>query len=832
MYNRSIIKLTWLFAALCSSAAAENNTDGLLSMSLEQLLDIRVSVGSRGMERSLQESPVPVEIVTAAELASSGFIELGPALLHLLPYFNYQYMAIRDGSDHSLPFSMRGMSSDQVLVLVNGKRYHPGALTHLSTALGRGANSVDLNNFPLQAIEQIEILKDGAAAQYGSDAIAGIINIILKKNVDNSLSLNLGQTSVGDGEFWSFNFQHQFKQSENKYLQLTASVKNSNATIRSGADNRTQYFDGDSRNDDPANNGLVRMEGASPQRSDLHLTLNGLYRLTHSELNDINLYGFANFNSREGNSAGFNRRQRDNRTIRAYYPDGFLPRIEPEVNDVSLTIGANNNVTDDSQNIQNEKWSWDVSNTFGRNSFHYFVTNSANVSLGLDSPTEFDSGRLVFSQNTLNMDVSKASKQFFSMPSKLSFGLEYRQEKYQIIAGEEASYIHGGVAVLDGPNAGTTAAAGAQVFSGFQPQNEQDVKHKSQALYADLELYPSDRWLFQMASRFENHDDFGSNSDYKLATSFTINPRWKVKSSLSTGFRAPSLAQQYFTTTSVVFLDDELTSIGTFGVNEPVAKALGAQELKAEKSDHASLGFSYQPTNDLIFSLDLFQVEIQDRIELSGNIRQNVEQFGQQVVDILQSYNVSGARFFTNTIDTKTKGADLSAQYTYSFESGDNLHLKTGYHYNDTDIVGEINTPNILENNADVIFDRSQINRVTERSPHNNLISQLSYTSALWQTTFRAMRFGSVKLIFSTNDPTRDQRISGKWLADLDVRYKLNEKLALSFGGHNIFDTYPDFDTSFEGNPFFGEGNIFQYSDSSPFGFNGADYYIKLEYDF
>jgi iron complex outermembrane receptor protein len=809
--------------SLCSFDVAATHIDttksdevsGLFDMTLEQLLCVKVSVGSRGAERRLNESPVSIEIISSEALESTGFVELGAALSHLLPYFNYQNLAIRDGSDHSLPFALRGMGADQVLVLVNGKRFHPGALTHLSTALGRGANSVDLNNIPIQAVEKVEILKDGAAAQYGSDAIAGVLNIKLKQITEDSASLNLGQTSLGDGEFWSLNMQKHIAKDLTHYLQLTAGLRKSNATIRAGVDSRLQYLDGDPRNDDPATRQQIRMEGANPERMDMYLSLNGEFELEKSIF-----YGFSNLNYRESNSAGFNRRQRDDRTIRAFYPDGFLPRIEPEILDSSLTLGLKSFAQND--------WLWDISNTYGNNSFHYFVTNSANVSMGLASPTEFDAGELKFIQNTLNFDISKNTFSQISVPLKLSLGAEWRYEAYQINAGEESSYIYGGENILDGPNAGGFAAAGAQVFSGFQPQNEQNVSHDSYAVYADVESKPIDDWLLQLAVRYESHNDFGSTTDYKLASLYKINPKWHLKSAISTGFRAPSLGQQYFTSTSIAFLDNELVNVGTFAVNDVVSRSLGAQALKAENSEHLSLGLSFNADNNWSVSLDFFQIEIQDRIELSGNITQNTDVFGQEVADILQANNVLAARFFTNAIDTKTQGADISSQFDFAFDSGSHLSLKASYHYNKTALIGDIKTPNLLTNNGEIIFDRSQVNRITERNPHNNFFMSMNYQAGNWKTTLKTLRYGSVNLIFSTSDTALDQRISSKWLTDLDFKYQFSKAWFVAFGGQNIFDVYPDYDKTQAGSPFYGEGNIFEYSDSSPFGINGATYYLRL----
>ncbi len=815
----TIASLTTLVVTASIQAQDSALDKDLFDLSIEELMQVKIDVGSRSDRRALSNSPVPVDLVYAKQLQDTGATDLASALLHILPYFNHQYFAIRDGSDHTLPFSMRGMSSDQVLVLVNGKRFHPGALTHLSTALGRGSNSVDLSHFPLSAIDRVEILKNGAAAQYGSDAIAGIFNIILKKQTSSSAGLHLGQTSAGDGEWVRLFGQTSFDFAGKGFATMSLELIEQNKTVRAGADQRQQYFDGDPRNQLPDTTNQVRMDSGNPDKRDLLFNINA-----QREFDQLQAYANFNFNDRKSSSSGFNRRALDNRTLRAYYPDGYLPRIEPEIQDSSFTLGI--------QNTADNDWSWDLSNTYGANRFHYYVTNSVNVSMGLDSPTEFDAGELRFSQNTTNFDLTRDFSNSWNMPLTLALGAEYRYETYQIIAGETASYIHGGVPVLDGPNQGARTAAGAQVFPGFQPSNERDVQHNSYALYADAELSPSKDWLLQLAGRYEQHEDFGSTTNYKLATSFNLNEDWLIRASSSTGFRAPSLAQQNFTATSISFINDELVNVGTFGVNDSISRALGAQDLKPEKSTHASLGMQFRPNTNWLLSLDLFYVDIKDRIELSGNISQNVSQFGQEVVDILRSFDVSGARFFTNAIDTRTKGADAAISYDYKIAQQQKMRLSLAYHYNDTNLVGPIKTPNLFENNANVILDRNQTNRITERSPHNNFFATLNYRHENIDVTVKALRYGSVNSIFTTSNPDHDQRLSAKWITDLNINYQWTNRWKLQFGIQNLFDVYPDYSGQNLDSVFFGKDRIFQYSDSSPFGSDGRVVYLGASHQF
>lgn len=820
MYNISLPYLMLVCTLACiahpiqAKDSNDENFDALFSLSVEQLLEVPVEVGSRGESRQWKLLPVPVDVLTAAKLQSTGLTDLNLALRKLLPYFNHQQLNIRDGSDHTRPSTLRGMSPDQVLVLVNGKRFHPGALTHLSVATGKGANHVDLSYFPISAIERIEILKDGAAAQYGSDAIAGIINIVLAKNTPNQLTLNTGSTFSGDGAHWSIEGNGTLTFKQDSFIQATASLKQIDKTIRAGSDIRQQYFDGDPRNDlSPS----VKMHSGSPDATQWTVTLTGEHSLPNNTL-----YGFANLVERDSEAAGFFRRPLDNRTLRSRYPDGFLPKINAEISDLSFTLG----ITD----TTSEQWLYDLSNTYGENRFHYFVVDSANVSMGDASPSDFDAGELRFIQNTVNLDWSvNPSKK---INDKLSFGLEHRFEQYQIIAGEPASYIHGGIDVLDGPNVGSTTQAGAQVFPGFKPDNALKVNHNSYAGYVDYEYELSLQTLLQGALRVEYHDDFGSTFDYKLATRHSFTDKLYLRSSISSGFRAPSLAQQNFTSTALSFIDNKLVNLGTFAVDAPISQALGSKPLKPEQSKHFSMGLSVHASDNLLVELDLFHIEIEDRIGLSGNISQNNDTFSDEVVSILQSFDVANARFFTNAIDSHTQGLDFAVRFSQVFDDGHNLNMSLNYHYNQTKLVGDIKIPGPLGNNPEVIFNRSEANRITARQPNNNLMLALQYQFASTDLNLRVMRYGSVHAIFNNSRPQDDQTMSAKWLVDVDIKVLLAADWSVNIGVHNLFDTFPDYDRTFGDNPFYGRDRIFQYSDSSPFGINGGSWYLRTQYRF
>ncbi len=816
------IYLGILVALLCtshSSYSTEETIRELLRLPLEELMQVNIVVGTRSKGRSLAKSPVPIDIITAEDIAVTGYGELGKVLQRLLPSFNFPHTFLADGTDHTRPFTLRGMGADQVLVLINGKRRHSGALLHVNATIGRGSNGVDINMIPIQAIERIEVLRDGASAQYGSDAIAGIINIILKQDTRETLNLNIGQTKEHDGQLTQLAFTTGKSLENNGFINVSGEIRHRGATNRSGLDTRQQYFTGDLRNDAPA---TVTHQVGDAELDDFLL-------MTNAELpadDDLSYYTNASLGYRQGNTTGFFRRPLDNRNVRTIYPDGFLPQIAPDIADIGITVGAKSDKEND--------WQWDASYTFGHSDFNFLIENSLNASLGTNSQTKFDSGSLKASQHIIGLDLFKAMDVGWKNPLSTGLGIEGRREIFKIKAGEPNSYLYGGIPVLDGPNAGDKTSAGAQVFPGFKPANATNVSRHNISMYLDLEYPFTEQLLTQAALRYEHYSDFGSTLNGKLATAYTASDSWAIRASASTGFRAPSLAQSHFTSTATAFIGNEPLEIGTFNVSHPLAQALGATELKPEKSLHLSTGFNYKADEQLLFSADYFFTRINDRIVLSGDIEQNVDVYGQAVADVLQQFNTLGARFFTNAIDTETQGIDISAKYDLDLSKGQHLNLTAQYHINDTKIIGEVRAPAILgANGADIILDRfERVQHVESGQPNSTVILSALYQYHNWGINLRLQRFGSYQLVNYLNAPEYDQTISAKWITDLDLSYQFSKQLEFAVGAHNLFDLYPDANLSKENDSFSGEGKIIPYSTNSPFGYNGAFYYLRLKYNF
>jgi iron complex outermembrane recepter protein len=774
-------------------------------------------VGTRAAERTSTEAPVPVDVLTAAEIKQSGRTETAQIIQALAPSFNFPRATISDGTDHTRPATLRGLSPDQVLVLVNGKRRHVSALINVNNSIGRGSGMVDLNAIPASAIERIEILRDGAAAQYGSDAIAGVINIILKEGAPNELTATAGQTTESDGEVIQGGANYALALGGDGVLQIAGEYRNRGFTNRSAPDLRTQYFTGDPRNSDPALNGQINHRQGDADTEDAGLFLN----LAKPVADATEVYFFGGGTIRSGESAGFWRRALDDRTVRAIYPDGFLPMIGTKISDFSGVAG-----------LRGERlgWRWDLSADYGRNLFHFDVRNSANVTLGAASPTEFYAGTLESDQFTANLDVAKSFAVGLASPLNVAVGGEFRRDGYQITEGEPDSYRDGGVRILDGPNAGGQGAPGAQVFPGFRPGDAVNQNRHNVAGYVDLEAQVVRKVLLGIAGRVENYNDFGSTTDGKITARFEPIPGFAVRGAISTGFKAPSLGQSYFSATSTNFINGIPFENRTFPVSSDVAQALGAQPLTAETSENYSFGVALNPVKNLAITADYYQILIDDRIVFSGNFNQA------QVVTFLTSQgfpNIAGARFFTNAIDTRTLGLDIVANYGFAIGTSSTLRLTGGYNYNINRVLRVAPTPPALSAFQETLFDRVERARIEVGQPRNNVYLSGVFNYQDLGFTLRTQRFGAVSSFGTLTDGSLDQTFSPKWITDVNASYTFSGRFTLSAGADNVFDVYPDPNNqgsaTTAGNNNFG---IFPYNQVSPFGFNGAFYYARLTFGF
>lgn len=779
------ITMTTLFlsTALMAQEKSLQGANDYYQKSLDELMHIetpaKAEVGSRAGARDALDADVPIDVITAAQLESSGFTELSKALMKLTPGFNSPRPTGHDGTDHVPPFTLRGLNPDQVLVLVNGKRLHQSSLLNVNISVGRGTSGVDINTIPVRSIERIEVLRDGAAAQYGSDAIAGIINIILKGyGHGNRASVSYGQTSMGDGAVSQADVFYSLPLQNDGFINLTAEARDRGRTNRAGPDSR---FD----------NRINHLIGET-EAQDGQFAVNA-----EIPANALTFYAHGVFDRRNSSAGALYRLPTDVRNNPVLYPDGFLPMIEPKIDDYSFSTGVRGVSVNDVR--------WDLSLTHGNNDYHFYVSNTHNDSLGNNSPTSFDSGETTYTQDILNLDLVK---KFGAL--NLAYGAELRHENYQISRGEEASYKLGGFSNI----------SGAQGFPGFMPENEVNAGRSNRALYLDARYEVSPRLSVEGAARYENYSDFGATLDKKAALAYRPHEDVMLRASASTGFRAPSLLQAYYTSTVSTLSSTDATfrQAGTFAVNHPVSIALGSQSLRPEKSQHQTVGVVYQPTSDFSVSADFFSADINDRIMLTGSI---VDTVSPQVKAILKQYGVQSARYFTNAIATRTQGMDLRLNYKHSFEDHTKLKMVASYHRDRTTINSVLPLPSILGNQTTtaVLNDTTQ-SFIETAQPSDGYKVWAQFESGALRSTLNLNRVGSYYYL-------NGSRFGAKVTTDLDLAYQFTKNLEIAVGGNNIFNVLPDkfIDSS---NLFVSGSGIIQYPPISPYGYSGAYFYLRL----
>lgn len=781
------------------TVSAAGRLDFALGLSFHE----SITVGSRAGGTAAEQA-VPVDVFDVEQIETTGASETNQIIEALAPSFNFPRPTITDGTDSVRPATLRGLGPDQVLVLVNGKRRHTSALVHVNNSIGRGSTGVDINAIPASAIAKVEILRDGAAAQYGSDAIAGVINLVLKSGEEPvDLRAKAGATSHGDGGLLDLSASNGWKLGRG-WLFATVEYRDRNETNRAGDDPRPQG----SVNPVP----MPNHHWGDSDATDVLGFFNASAPVGAGD--DTWFYAFGGVSQREGSHGGFYRRALDARNQPAIYPDGFLPLIEPDILDYSLTAGLRGAAG---------AWFWDFSTGYGYNAFDFTVRNSLNTSLGPSIPpnqTTFDSGGLRFDQLLTNFDVSRKLDIGLAAPVNLALGLEYRREGYEIVAGEPASYLDGGFP----DQFGGKAPAGAQVFPGFRPSNEVDASRNSYAFYVDLEGDVTKRLRVDVAGRFEDYSDFGNTADGKISLRLQATDDLVLRTAFSTGFRAPSLGQSYFSATSTNFLTDPATGqlvpfeVGTFPVDSPVARALGAKDLDPEESTHYSAGFVWQATPAFQFGADYYRIDIDGRVVFSGNFT------GGSVATLLEPFGVNGARFFTNAIDTKTQGVDVNASYAFSLGHLGKMNVSAAYNTGDTEIVGEVSTPPQLAGLEEVLFDRIERRRIECAQPEDSLRLTGDWRRGKLGSVVRVSRYGEY-CNFSGSEST-DQTFGAEWLTDLEVTYTF-PAFTFAVGVQNLFDNFPDRNSppnSFNG--------IFTFPSHSPFGMNGRFVYTRVAYRF
>lgn len=792
-----------LMAAL-APAAAQQTDDGMSQV---------VVLGSRTQAKTALDTAVPVGLINSKDLQTAGTLELGKVLQNLDPSFNFTSTFVSDGTDIIRPATLRGLGPDQLLVLVNGKRRHQQALVNVQQTIGRGSAGTDINAIPLSAIQSIEVLRDGAAAQYGSDAIAGVINIILKKGAANgSLSASAGTTDEGDGDNYSASANRGFALGQDGgYLNLSVEARKRDETNRAGPDTLR------------VNPPRVTQRLGDSNAKDYYLWMNSALPTAGGEL-----YAFGGASKRKGDSGGFFRPAEDSRNVPAVYPNGFLPNIVTTVQDASLAVGYRHDLPNG--------WSADASVNHGRSQLKFHERNSINVSYWYEngeSPTSADTGTLKFDQTTFNLDF-KGPVNVLGGELFVAAGFEWRRDNYEIEAGDPVSYQYGRTnnpAIVIRDQNGGIAASGIQGFPGYTPATAVDDGRHNTAYYLDLERRFGDSVTLGAAARHERYSDFGNTTIGKLSLRWDPSRTIGIRASASTGFRAPGVQQKFYSSVSTnLNAAGVLTETLTAREDSAVTRAFGIAPLQEETSKSASIGMILRPTQGFSVTADVYRTQIDDRIVFSSNIAPESgpcpTPASCPIRSILDPLRVGQAQFFTNAIDTTTTGFDLVAQQTIK-GSGSTLVLSGQLGFNKTEVDDRHSQSPVLTGAQ--LFDDAQVTLIERGQPRKHHVVSADYTTGPWNVTARANYFGEVQGQGFTAPFV--QTWEAKWIVDLTGRYAFNKQLSLSAGVNNLFDTYPTRWDPVRAAPFPQMGFTHCW-ETCPFGMNGRSAYVKADYTF
>lgn len=789
--------------------------------------DEDVGLGSRFEPKSQIESPVALELVSNEQIINSGYLSLSEVLMYSVASFNSNRQTIADGTDHIAPSTVRGLGSDQFLVLIDGKRRHASSLVNVNGTIGRGSVSTDLDAIPLTAIDHIEIMRDGAGAQYGSDAIAGVINIILKDQTTTfSLQTAYQPTVAGDGDELAIGVNYGVGKGANSYLNFSTELRKRESINRAGEYTGTVYTT-DPQTDQQLiqQNNFFNQTGYDGNRT-MEVggasTFNGAVFLNGAaEVGDkAEVYFNGGFNYRQGIAHAFYRfPKEEERVVLELHPNGFSPEIQSDILDRSVTVGLRG---------KNQGWLIDLSTKLGFNSFDFSIHNSNNASMGIASPTDFYAGGFTYGQNITNLDFSKSLGSVLGLHRiDLAFGSEFRVESYAILAGDEESWIDGGDTLADG----SARVAGSQGFVGFRTDNELRKRRTNAAIYGDIDWNILKDLLLETAIRFEEYSDFGSNVNWKVASRYKIAEKWSIRAAVGTNFRAPSLHQRYFNNVSTQFINDQAYQVGTFNNESAAANQFGIERLKAETSTNTSVGFTVKPNDRLTFNADSYYMKIKDRIVLSGIFSTGFE-------SLLNPINVGAAQFFTNAANTETAGVDVSSSYNIVMKSG-MVRVSLKYNYSVTNMSDSINTSGVLQGSVETLFNREEISRLELAQPRNKAILLVDYSMKKWNFSVRNTYFGSVSYVHANDgDPqnwqlnqftgkveSRDQTFRAKVLTDVNVGFRINRNIGVSVGGTNILNVYPD---RLQHSANTSDGSL-QYSRRvQQFGVRGAAFYVRM----
>lgn len=761
---------------------------------LRSLHDV-VVVGTRFNPRSVLDSPVPIDNISSQELQATGQLTLDQMINFKMQSFNASQQTVSDATAHFNPADLRGLGPSRTLVLINGKRKNPSALVYLNDTPGKGEVGVDMQSIPIEAVERVEVLRDGASAQYGSDAIAGVINIVLKDEVEStSINTFSGITTEGDGFNYGFSANTGFELAKTGFLNVTTSYKEQEYTNRTGQPGKDDFLNAEGFEGWVEANPDLGMIVGQPDMSTFDVFYNA-----EVPLNDQSeIYSFGGITNRKGTSFALYRTP-------YWVPDpnnlfhkddeeynGFHPTFETDIKDQTLGVGIKSHIKD---------WSVDISAVSGSNNVDYKIGQTMNPDLGRQSPTRFDAGGYRFQNFVNNIDLFRRIDNF-----NIGFGSEFRTERFQATAGERASHI----------------GNGSISFPGIRPADIVDESRNNFGIYTDVE-YDNEIILVGGAVRFENYDDFGKNFNWKL------NGRYKpfgdivsFRASASTGFRAPSLHQIHLSNVQTLVSDGTISNQGTFNNHSPVIRELEVPELTQERAINLSAGVALKLFSKLELTIDYYDIRVKDRILFTNEIGSDGDPNTTTALeDTLRSYNVTSLKFFTNAADTRTRGADMIATYNNVAVGSGFLDISLAANLTSASIESAIRTPRPIASSGNEIFNRKEQARILSFRPASKLLLAFDYGLGKFSSGLSFTRFGEVIWRHAT-DPDKDQVFSAKIITDLNLKYKLSPTASFGLTIQNLLDVYPD-EVEAKGDPITNLGGRFKYAwEVNQFGYLGT----------
>ena len=786
--DSNILEISYIgFRTMEVDITDKDNITVTLEEAAAQLDDV-VVVGSRGKPRTSFDSPVPVDNLQLAELESTGKGVIDQQLMFKVPSYNSTQQPISDAAAHFSPADLRGLFPSRTLVLVNGKRKNASALVYSYVTPGRGEVGVDMKSVPSAALERVEVLRDGAAAQYGSDAVAGVINLVMKEKSDPFINTSFSTTTEGDGEQYQLEAGFGLNIMDRGYANFTFNYFDQSRSQRAGlvtsvADEAGYWGVTDDSDFNTAD--LTAFLGRNPSAGfqvglpDMTIT-NIAYNMgfTLDEESGTEVYSFGTLASRSGSAPQFARVPYWVAGFEQIYPgqDFFLAEMAPQIGDHTFSLGMKTTFNE---------WNFDLSSTLGKNRIDYYINNSFNQSFGGSSPSDFYNGAHQFSHVVNNLDIVRTFEDIGINAFTVAFGAEHRTERFVTEEGEFASYGDG---TPDDP----TDRTGSESFGGFKPENASNDYRSNIGLYTDLTADISESFLIGGALRYENYSDFGSNLSWKLSSRLkTFNDKLTFRATLSSGFRAPSLHQIFYTAVTTTLTENGVQQNGILNNADPALRALGIPELDAETSFNIGGGITYRINRNMGITIDAYQIDVDDRIVLSGQVTPTGDA-ASPIDQTLQSVGVGAAGFFLNAIDTRTQGIDIVFSY-------DNIEIGSGRlggsiaaNFNKTEVQGTNFPDFIVQNNLeDALFSREDISRVETWRPRQKIVASANYAINRFSTNLSFLNYGEVTYRHPS-DPADDATYGGKWLTDLSFSYKFTDKLSFTLGANNLFNVYPD----------------------------------------